>query len=151
MMLFFKRITSWLFAVLTTVILGTAFQTQNVLARLADVGADINFAERISMTIYDLRYLGTFYFVFVAIALAIAFLTAGLVFRFAKFGRPIIFIVAGAVALLVMLVAMKAKYFDIHLIAGARNGLGIGLQMLAGAIGGFVFARFSRVKDNFLS
>jgi len=54
--------------------------------------------------------------------------------------------VAGAVAILVMLFAMKAKFFDIHIIAGARDGLGISLQMLAGAIGGFVFAKISRAK-----
>ncbi|MEP3655943.1 MAG: hypothetical protein ABJO36_13700 [Litorimonas sp.] len=140
----FKRIGGWFAGVLTAVVLGVIFQTQNVLARLDDIGADVGFAERLSMTLYDLQHLGSLYIIFVSIALAIAFLVGGLVYRFAKFGRPIVYCVAGAVAILVMLFAMKANFFDIHIIAGARDAFGISLQMLAGAIGGFVFARISR-------
>lgn len=143
----FKRIGSWLAAVITTVVLGVFLQTQNVLARLENIGADIGFAERLSMSFYDLRYLGSLYIIFVSIALAIAFLVGGLVFRLAKFGRPIVYGVAGAVALLVMLFGMKQVFFDIHMIAGARDALGIGLQMLAGAIGGLVFAWVSKPKE----
>jgi len=142
-----KRIGSWLAAVLTTVIVGVFLQTQNVLARLGNIGADIGFAERISMTLYDLRYLGSLYVIFVSMALAAAFLVGGLVFRFTKFGRPLIYTVAGATALLVMLFGMKQAFFDIHMIAGARDALGIAMQMLAGAVGGFVFARVSRRKE----
>ena len=99
------------------------------------------------MTGYDIFYLGKPYFVFVGIALAIAFLVGGLVFRIANFGRPIIYVVAGATALLVMLFAMKEVFFGAHAIAGARDALGISLQMLAGALGGFVFALVSRPKE----
>ena len=142
-----KRIGGWFAAVLTTVVLGVFLQTQNVISRLEGIGADIGLAERLSMSLYDLRYLGSLYGIFVALALAIAFLAGGLVFRLAKFGRPIVYAVAGAVAILVMIFAMKARFFDTHIIAGARDGFGIGLQMLAGAIGGFVFARISRPKE----
>ncbi len=140
----FKRIGSWLAAVLTTVVLGVFLQTQNVLSRLEEIGAEIGLMERLSMSFYDLRYLGSLYIIFVGIALAIAFLIGGLVYRFAKFGRPLVYIVAGATALLVMLFGMKQVFFDIHMIAGARDGFGIGLQMLAGAVGGFVFSWMSR-------
>ena len=142
----FKRIGGWLAAVFTTVILGIGFQTQNVLARLKGIGADVALADRLSMTFYDIQYLGSLYAIFVGIALAFAFLIGGLVFRIAKFGRPIIYCVAGGVALLTMLLGMKEAFFDIHMIAGARDGLGIGLQMLAGAIGGFVFSKITRAK-----
>ena len=143
---FFKRIGGWIAAVVTTVIFGIFLQTQNVLARLEGIGADIGLAERLSMSFFDLRYLGSLYIIFVGLALAIAFLVGGLVFRFAKFGRPLIYTVAGAIALLTMLFGMKQVFFDIHMIAGARDGLGISLQMLAGGIGGFVFAKLSRPK-----
>jgi len=142
----FKRIGGWLAAVLTTVILGVGLQTQNVLARLEDIGADITLLERLSMTLYDLRYLGSLYIIFVGLALAIAFLFGGGVFRFTKFGRSIIYSIAGAVGLLAMLFGMKQAFFDIHMIAGARDGFGIGLQMLAGAIGGFVFSKINQPK-----
>ena len=45
-----------------------------------------------------------------------------------------------------MLLGMKEAFFDIHMISGARDGLGIGLQMLAGAIGGFVFSKITKAK-----
>jgi len=138
-----KCALGWAAAVITTVMVGVILQTQNVLAKLGGIGADIGLAERLSMTFYDLRYLGSLYLIFVAIAFLVAFLVGGLVFRLAKFGRPIIYAVAGAVAILVMLFSMKQAFFDIHMIAGARDTFGIGLQMLAGAIGGLVFSKVS--------
>jgi len=127
--------------------LGITFQTQNVLARLGDIGADVSFGDRLSMTFYDIQHLGSLYIIFISIALAVAFLLGGLVYRFAKFGRPIIYMVAGGVAILVMLFAMKAQFFDVHIIAGARDAFGLGLQMLAGAIGGLIFARITKVEN----
>ena len=141
---FFKRTGGWFAAALITVVLGVFFQTQNVLARLNEIGADVGLADRLKMTGYDVLYLGKPYFIFVGISLAISFWVASFVFRFVKFGRPIIYSVAGAVAIFVMLYAMKEVFFKIPAIAGARDGLGIGLQMLAGAIGGFVFSKINR-------
>lgn len=141
---FLKNVLAWIFAVVTTVILGVVFQTQNVIARLGDIGADVSLGERLVMTGYDISHLGTLYGVFISLAFLIAFLVGGLVYRFAKFGRSVVYAMAGAVAILVMLFAMKANFFDIHIIAGARDMPGIALQMLAGAIGGFVFSRASQ-------
>ena len=142
-----KRIGGWLAASLTTVILGVGFQTQNVVARLTDIGADVGLSERLSMTGYDIFHLGSIYILFVGIAFAVAFLAGGLLFRIAKFGRPMIYMVAGATALLVMLLLMKEVFFGTHVIAGARDAFGLGLQMLAGALGGFVFAQVSQSKE----
>jgi len=141
---FVKRIAAWLAAVLIVVFLAVALQTQNVIARLGNLGADVGFGERVSMTAYDISHLGSLYGIFIAIALAIAFLASGLLYRFTKFGRYIFYSVAGAVAILIMLFAMKQTFFDIHIIAGARDSLGIALQMLAGALGGWVFAHLTR-------
>ena len=143
-----KRIGGLLAAALITVILGVTFQTQNVLGRLNNIGADVSLSERISMTVYDIQHLGSLYIIFVSIALAVAFLLGSLVYRFVKFGRAIIFMVAGGAAILVMLFAMKVQFFDVHIIAGARDGLGLGLQMLAGAIGGLIFAVMTQPKSN---
>lgn len=141
---FLKRIGSWLAAVLIVVILAVTLQTQNVIERLVNLGADVSFRDRLSMTAYDISHLGSLYGIFIAIALLIAFLSGGLLYRFTKFGRYIIYCVAGAVAILVMLFAMKQAFFDIHIIAGARDTLGIAFQMLAGGIGGWVFAHLTR-------
>lgn len=141
-----KSIGGWVFAVLTTAIVGVALQTQNVISRLGEIGADVSLGERLSMTGYDIAHLGSLYGIFIAAAFLVAFLAGGLVFHFAKFGRSVVYMVAGAVAILVMLFAMKANFFDIHIIAGARDKFGIMLQMLAGAIGGYVFSRISQPK-----
>lgn len=141
-----KHIVAWLAAVIAVVLLGVIFQTQNIISRLGNLDANVSFGERLSMTTYDIIHLGSLYGIFIAIALAIAFLASGLAYRFAKFGRPIIYAVAGGVAVLVMLFLMKRAFFDVHIIAGARDGLGISLQMLAGAIGGFVFAKLTATQ-----
>lgn len=141
-----KYILAWVLAVLTTATLGVMFQTQNVISRLGGIGADISLGERVSMTVYDIMHLGSLYGIFIAAAFLVAFLAGGSVFLIAKFGRLLVYVVAGAVAILVMLFAMKVMFFDVHLIAGARSTFGVALQLLAGAIGGLVFARITRRK-----
>lgn len=139
-----KHIVAWLAAVIAVVLLGVIFQTQNIISRLGNLDANVSFGERLSMTTYDIIHLGSLYGIFIAIALAIAFLVSGLVYRIAKFGRPVIYAVAGGIAILVMLLLMKRAFFDVHIIAGARDALGITLQMLAGITGGWVFAHLTR-------
>jgi len=73
-----KRIGAWLAAVISVVLLGVIFQTQNIIARLVNLGA------------------------------------------------------------------MKQAFFDVHIIAGARDVLGIALQVLSGIIGGWLFAHLTR-------
>ena len=141
---FLKFLFGWFLGAVTTTAVGVLFQTQNVIARLGSIGADIGLGERLSMTLYDLIHLGSLYIAFVAIGTFVAYLAGLLVYRLAGFGRPIVFAVAGAVAMLVMLLLMKEAFFGVHLIAGARDMLGIGLQMLAGALGGLLFARVTR-------
>lgn len=144
MLIFFKRLGAWLAAVLVTVILGVIFQTQNIISRLGNMGADISVGERLYMTAYDITHLGSLYGIFITIALGIAFLVGGLLYRGVKFGRPIIYSVSGGTAILVMLFLMKQAFFDVHIIAGARDALGITLQLFSGAIGGWVFAHLTR-------
>lgn len=143
---FLKFLLGWVLGLISTTALGVLFQTQNVIARLKSLGADINLSDRLSMSVYDLIHLGSLYIAFVAIGTLVAYLAGLLVYHLAGFGRPIVFAVAGAVAMLVMLFLMKEAFFGVHLIAGARDALGIGLQMLAGAIGGLLFERVTRKK-----
>lgn len=136
----------WVLGAVTTTAVGVMLQTQNVIARLNDIGADVGIGQRLSMTLYDLIYLGSLYIIFVSLGTLVAYLLGLIVYRIAGFGRPVVFAVAGAVAILVMLMLMKQAFFGVHLIAGARDGLGIGLQMVAGAMGGVMFARMTARK-----
>lgn len=139
-----KNILIWIFASFITVIIGVTAQTQFVLSRLPELGADISLIERLSMTVYDLRYLGQTYGFFIFIALGLSFLIAGLIFQLVKFGRAFIYALAGGAAVFVLLFTIKAKFFNIHILAGARDFSGLTLQVIAGILGGLLFAHLSR-------
>ena len=138
-----KPVLAWILGVMATVVLGVGFQTQNVISKLNAVGAEVSLGDRLSMTAYDIFHLGSLYGIFISVALAIAFLIGERVIHFAKANRTLVYAAAGAVAIWVLLFTMKTQFFDTHIIAGARDAIGISLQMLAGAVGGFVFSKVS--------
>lgn len=140
----FIRALVWFFASVITAVLATILSTQFVIAALADIGANVNLAKRLSMTFADLKGLAPLYFVFLSLGLVIALLTAGALYKLVKKLRLVIFIFAGAIAVAVTLLLMEKVFFDVPLIAGARSGFGFFMQMIAGAVGGYVFARLTR-------
>ena len=135
-----RFILAWLAAAVATAVVGSALQTQRVLSRLDGVGADITSDERVSTTLYDLQHFATLYVIPITVGMLVALGAGLLVYRKVGFGRPLVFAVAGGVAMLVMLVAMKEAYFGVHLVGGAREAPGLALQALAGALGGLLFA-----------
>ena len=139
-----RAILAWIAAVLTTAVLGSIFQTQNVLARLSGVGADISVVDRIGMTGYDLFYFAKVLGIFVSVALLVAFLAGALLIRLSGLNRAVVYAGAGAVAMAVMLYLMKNAFFGVQLVAGARDSIGFAFILIAGALGGLVFARLSR-------
>ena len=130
----------------TAMLIASFFSTQKVIGSLDDIGGNVLFSDRISMTIYDAIHFGSLYWGFITVAFLIAFIAAWALHKGVKFGRPIIFIVAGSVAMLVMLLAMERVFFGVPIVAGARDNLGVLLQMLAGGIGGFIFAKLTTPK-----
>jgi len=140
-----RWIMGWLIAVMITVVLAVVLQTQIVIAMLPETSPAVGIHERLSMTGYDLRHLGTLYGLFITLALLIAFLVGEIVSRFVAVKlRWIVMVVAGAVAMIVMLFAMKQVFFGVDILAGARTALGHGLQAVSGAIGGYGFAQLTR-------
>ena len=65
---------SWIIAAILTTALGVFLQTQNVVARLNHLDADIGIGPRLSQTVYDLIHLGSLYIVFVALGILVAYL-----------------------------------------------------------------------------
>lgn len=142
-----RFILAWIAAAIVTTMLAVILQTQNLLFRLSAIGADVSIADRLSMTAYDLFRFGTIYVIFVGIGTLIAYLCGLLLCRvtgiMTGWVRTVIFMTAGAVAILVILLGVKQAFFGIQLIAGARGVIGISLQMIAGGIGGWVFASWT--------
>jgi hypothetical protein len=143
-----RFLAGWIVGTVVTTAVAAFVQTQNVLDRLSGIGAEIGLGDRLSMTAYDVFHFGSFFIIFVSIATLIAYLAGLLVYRVAGFGRPVVFAVAGAVAMIVMLLLMKEVFFGVHLVGGARDGFGLALQMIAGALGGLAFARLTRRKSS---
>ncbi len=137
-------------AAIVTALIASIISTQRVIGGLAEWGANVSVGERLSMTFYDIVHFGTLYGAFIVAALLIAFTAGGLVFRMAKVGRPVVYMAAGAAAMLVMLLAMQEVFFGVPIVGGARDWAGLALQMLAGAIGGGVFAWLTRPKPSAL-
>lgn len=141
LILVLKRFAALLAASFVTMIIGSVFSTQRVIRELSDIGGPVSFGDRLSMSLYDIQHFGSLYWPFITLAFIIAFLAGGGVYRLAKFGRPVIYAVAGAVAMAVMLWAMEQVFFGVPIVAGARDGFGLFLQMLAGAVGGLLFSK----------
>ena len=138
-----RWIGAWLVAAVSTTVLGSVLQTQRVVGELNAVDGGIGLGERVSATFYDLNHFAVHYGAFILVGTLVAFLAGSLVYRLAGFGRPVVFAVAGAVAMAVMLTLMKEAFFGVQIVAGARFALGFALQIVAGGLGGLVFAWLS--------
>lgn len=143
---FLRLVLAWVLSGILAVFIGVVSQTQFVLARLGQLGETISLSSRLSMTFYDLHHLGSLYGVFLLIAFAIAFTVSALLYRIVKFGRPVIYGAAGGIAVFVLLFMMKAQFFNIHIISGARDLPGISLQVIAGVLAGSLFSKLTQSK-----
>lgn len=134
-----------LLAAAVTAVLGAVFSRQKIIAASSAVSPEyadaMTFGIRVSDTFYDVMNFGPLYFVFILLALLIALGLAGRIARrVPKLALPI-YMGAGAVAMAVMLWAMQQVFFGVPIVAGARDSFGLILQMLAGAVGGFIAYR----------
>lgn len=126
-------------AVVVAGVLASVFSTQFVIAGLQSIDVEIPLTTRLSMTLDDFGILGTM-IPAVAACLLPAFLIAGLLWPRVPGGRTLWYVLAGGAALVAELLIMQAT-FDLMPIAGARSTFGLLMQGVAGASGGWAFAR----------
>lgn len=131
-------LVSWLF----TFTLASLFHSQYVVNQLVDVGVMVSLSDRINLTLDDWLGLLPTYGAIIAIALAIAFFAVVLLAKKFKKYSMVLFVASGITAFAVVLVAIES-IMNIHIIAGAR-GWGFYLQLLAGALGGLLFALLTK-------
>ena len=131
-------LVSWLF----TFTLASLFHSQYVVNQLVDVGVVVSLSDRINLTLDDWFGLLPTYGGIIAIALAIAFFAVVLLVKKFKKYSMALFVASGITAFAVVLVAIES-IMNIHIIAGAR-GWGFYLQLLAGALGGLLFALLTK-------
>lgn len=145
-MQFLTRILpSFLVSWLLTFTLASLFHSQYVVNQLVNVGVLIGFSDRFRLISDDWLGLLPTYGAIIAIALAIAFFVTGLLRRrYHQYGT-LLFVIAGITAFAVVLATIES-IMNINIIAGAR-GWGFYAQLLAGAIGGYVFATLIMAKS----
>jgi len=137
-----RRVGAFLSAVLVSYVLAAIAATQSVLARLPEMGVPVTFAQRISVTAHDLTGMASSYLPLIAVALLIAFLVTALVGKYLSVSRTALYMLAGGVAVVCIHLGLEAA-FGIAPVAATRTVLGLLVQGLAGAVGGYAFARIS--------
>jgi hypothetical protein len=121
-------------------VLASVLQTQFNLAALQALGAEVPFGVRLDATLADLAGFPPTFGPLVLAAFLVAFLVTALLRRWVTARRTALYALAGAVAVLAMILIMQAV-FGLQPIAAARGLFGFASLLLAGAAGGAVFAR----------
>lgn len=129
-----------------TALLASISSSQFVIAGLQAIDVDIPYSTRLSMTVADFGIL-TVLLPAVLACFLIAFLVAG--FCAARLGGSRIgwFIAAGATSLVAELLIMQGV-FGVMPVSGARSVAGLLAQGVAGAVGGYLFARITSKQAN---
>lgn len=137
---------AWLLAVLTATVIGSIVQTQFNLAAIVNLEVAVPVGTWLLTTIQDIFSFGLLYGILVAIALAIGFAVAALLSKYTSLPRNFMFVLAGAVAVLVLLVALNTA-LPMTPIAATRNIFALLLMALAGAPAGWVYTRIRPGKQ----
>jgi hypothetical protein len=141
-MIWVKRLLAFVLAVIVTSLVGAGIHSQFVIANMIGLGHAVPFSERIAWTGHDMAGMFPTYAPIIAFAFLLALPIAWVISRRAMNLRTLGYTLAGAAAVICALLVMK-QALDVSGVAGARTALGILAQGLAGAIGGWLFARVS--------
>ena len=140
---FVQTLFAWSAAVLASYALACFAATQSVVGRLGDMGIPVSLAKRLQMSGQDLLGMAGLFLPLIAVGLLLAFLVAGFLGRRSPQRRTVLFILAGAMAMISIHLALQWS-FDITLVAVARSPLGLLSQSLAGAAGGYLYTLLKR-------
>ena len=120
-------------------VVGTFLATQFNLATLQGLGVAIPAAGRWATVYHDVFHMGPTFIPLVAAAFLIALLVAAGITRVLRGLRLPGYVLAGAAAMVAMLVIMEAQFDGIKPVYGAATTAGLVAQAVAGALGGFAF------------
>ena len=141
MRVFLIRLLAFLASVLAAAVLGSVFSTQFVIGALGSIDVAVPIDVRLTTTIRDFGILPTLVPA-VAACFMIGFLVAGLCAAKLGGSRRIWFALAGGAALVCELLVMEAS-LGLMPVAGARTHAGLAAFGVAGAAGGWIFARLT--------
>ena len=142
-MIWIRRSLAFVAAVAVAAVLASMLSTYFVLRGLLSLGVRIGFGDRIGAYVHDVTGMAPLFAAIVAGGFVVAFPTGALLARWFATKRTWIYMAAGATAIVVALASMEAL-LGVMPIAGARHWVGLTAQGIAGAAGGWLFARLSR-------
>ena len=135
-----RRLGNFLLAVLIAFVLASTLATQSVVSRLYGMGVEVSLADRMGMTVQDLSGMAGSFMPMIAAGYLVAFLVVWMLCHWWPQRRTLLYVLAGATALIAIHLALKLA-FGITPIAVGRSLAGLLSQGLAGAVGAWVYAR----------
>ncbi len=141
-----RVLIAYVIGVLTAYAAAAVAQTQSMLANLQDMGVDVTLGDRLAATGHDLLGMATLFLPMIAAGFAIALPVAAGIIRVLPGWRPVGYALAGGVALLAIHLLLQ-QAFDITPISAARTALGLTVQALSGALGGWIFLQCLRDRE----
>lgn len=139
-----RFIMAWLIATGVAYTVGSVSQSVFVMRELISVGAEMDLAMQIHVIWYDFTHLGwggkyIWYGGNLAVGFLIAFPCALVAARFTKLPIELVATVAGAVAIFTMITIVHYNSPS-TIFYGTRGWNGMAAQLVAGALGGAIFA-----------
>ena len=141
-----RQIVGFVVAVAVTAVGSSFFSSHFVLRGLESLGVDVELADRFAMYAHDVAGMSLMAGAVAGTGLLIAFPVAALIVRFLPQLRTLGYVLAGVAAMVVALMAMQSV-LGMMPMAGARTWGGLAAQGVAGALGGYVFARMTLRRE----
>ena len=138
-----KKLGIYLSAVLLAYILASVSATQHVVSRLSSMGISLDPGARILMSAQDLVGMSGMFLPLIAFGFLVAFLVTALLHYWLKRGQTVLYVLAGATALIAIHVLLNLA-FNITPVAIARGPGGLMIQGLCGAAGGYLYIHLNR-------
>ncbi|MGD8678970.1 MAG: hypothetical protein PVJ33_01295 [Lysobacterales bacterium] len=137
------RLGVFVAAVLVAYLFASVTATLSVADSLRGMGVDVPLARTAAMMLHDLKGMASMFLPMIAFALLVAFMIAALLCRWLTRGRVILYVVAGATALVSIHLTLHLA-FAITPVAIARTGWGLLAQGAAGGLGGATYLYLTR-------
>ena len=138
-----RKLAAYLLAIIVAYLLASITATQSVIGQLSQMDVEVNIADRLSMTLHDIVGMAGMFLPLIAAGFLVAFLLTALLCRWLARRPTVLYVLAGAVALIAIHLILKLA-FGITPVAIARTPGGLLRQGLAGAVGAYVYAYTNR-------
>ena len=138
-----RQIAGFVVAVAVTAVGSSALSSHFVMRGLEDLGVAIPLGDRLAMYWHDVLGMSPIAGLVAGVGFLIALPVAALIIRFLPALRTLGYVLAGAAAMGAALLLMQSV-LGMMPMAGARTAGGLAAQAVAGALGGYVFARLTR-------